>query len=547
MLPYPGLEALLTALGEAGLRVGVSERLRLQQVSDLAPDFGPNPKQTPRRLKAVLRALLVNNEKDRADFDRIFEAWLRHTDSLLQPTASPSDTDRRPHPETPIAQPWHQRLQTLLRTPVVQISAGILLFAVLIGFMVLFSQPKSPPPIELPKPSEVKPETDTIAPKDPRQRQFTSWVPQLTVIPAKLYWTGWPLLGFGGLALLIALGLWVWLGRKSWLPQAAPLPARKGPPRIFLSPAPSAISTLLDTRQQETLVWGIGRFVAEESTRQLDLPATVRATARGAGFAQLIFRQARYHREVWLWLDDAVVDPTLPLISNEVETALTAHGLSVERALFRGIPDQLQMESGGRFAPREVDERRDLALVAILTDGRLLTRQYEADNRRIRIDALLRDLSHWPHIAFVNFCADQDPLARILRQHELECIRPKALAAFLGGDRTPISAQPAQRSRDRTWAAACVLSPTSVAEQTALKLREQLGLRATPWSLSRLRSEAPGPPSTSVVATPATHRPAALAEPGRGGSRPGFSARLAACQSLTVLAPRLPTGAGCTG
>ncbi len=496
MLPYPGLEALLAALGEAGLRVGVTERLRLQQVFGLAPVLSPNPEQTPGRLKSVLRALLVKSAQDRADFDRIFDAWLRHTDSLLQPKDSLSDSARSTSTETPIAQPWHRRLRTLLRTPAYLIGAGILLLALLIGFMVNFSQPEPPPPVE-PLETIVEdpdPDPEIATPKDPRQRKFTSWVPQLTVIPAKPQWTGWPLLGCGLLALLSALGLWLSLGRKSWLPQAAPLPARKGPPRIFLSSAAGTVSALLDSRQQETLVWGIGRFVAEESTRQLDLPATVRATARSAGFAQLIFRQARYHREVWLWLDDAVVDPTLPLIAYEVEAALTAHGLRMERALFRGIPDQLQTESGGHFAPREVDERRDLALVAILTDGRLLTRQYEADNRRVRIDALLRGLSHWPHIAFVNFSANHDPLARILRPHDLVCIRPEALAAFLGGEQTALSAQPAPASRDPTWAAACALSPASVAEQTALNLREKLGLRSSPWSLSRLRSEAPGPP-----------------------------------------------------
>ncbi len=498
MLPYPGLEALLAALGEAGLRIGVTERLRLQQVFDLAPELGPNPEQTPKRLKSLLRALLVKRTQDRADFDRIFEAWLRHTDSLLQPTASPSDIDRRLHPEAAGAQPWQRRLRTLLCTPAYLIGAGILLLALLIGFMVIFSQPEPPPPFEPPETAvevpDPDPDPETTTPKDPRQRKFTSWVPQLTVVPTKPQWTGWPLLGCGLLALLSALGLWLSLGRKSWLPQAELLPSRKGPPRIFLSPAHETFSALLNTRQQETLVWGIGRFVAEESTRQLDLPATVRATARGAGFTQLIFRQARYHREVWLWLDDAADDPTLPLINNEVETALSIHGLRVERALFRGIPDQLQTESGARFAPHEVEERRDLALVAILTDGRLLTRQYEADNRRVRIDALLRGLSHWPQIAFVNFSANQDPLARILRQHDLVCIRPESLAAFLGGEQTAISVQPAPASRDPTWTATCALSPASVAEQTALNLREKLGLRSSPWSLSRLRSEAPGPP-----------------------------------------------------
>jgi hypothetical protein len=160
---------------------------------------------------------------------------------------------------------------------------------------------------------------------------------------------------------------------------------------------------LLDARQQEALVWGIGRFIADEPTRRLDMAATVKATAAGGGIPALRFERAVYQREVWLWVDETADDPALARLADEVETALMAHGLPVERAAFRGIPDRLVTAAGAVFAPREIDERRDVALVAVLTDGRVLCRQYEAGDRRVRIDALLRNLSHWPRLAFVDF------------------------------------------------------------------------------------------------------------------------------------------------
>ncbi|MFO1429428.1 MAG: hypothetical protein U1F76_04695 [Candidatus Competibacteraceae bacterium] len=63
---------------------------------------------------------------------------------------------------------------------------------------------------------------------------------------------------------------------------------------------------MLDSRQQEALVWGIGRFIAAEPGRHLDLPATVDATARRGGILTVRHQRASYQREVWLWLDETV-------------------------------------------------------------------------------------------------------------------------------------------------------------------------------------------------------------------------------------------------
>ena len=311
-------------------------------------------------------------------------------------------------------------------------------------------------------------------------------MPSFHVTPAEPVWQGWPPFALGLLALSTAAGLWLALLKRRWFPLPAPEPTRKGPPRVFLSPPVLAGPQLLEAREEEALVWGIGHFIAEEPTRRLDLPATVRATARAGGVPQLLFHQARYPREVWLWVDEAADDPALARLADEIEAALQAHGLPVERALFRGVPDRLVSASGQAFAPNEVDERRDAALVAILTDGRILARLHAADNRRVDLDALLRSLSHWPRLAFVDFAAEPSELAPLLPKLSLARITPPELAAFLGSD------EPLQRravtgtEADAVWAAACALAPSSIDELSAFELRRRLGLAASPWALCAL-------------------------------------------------------------
>ena len=217
--------------------------------------------------------------------------------------------------------------------------------------------------------------------------------------------------------------------RRRYLPEPEPPPRLKGAPRAFLQSLPQKNPILLDRGQQDSLVWGIERYIAETPTRRLDVPKTVDLTARAGGLPELRFEYARFHRELWLWLDETAEDTGLARLADEIETTLNAHGLAVERAGFRGIPGQLMRADGELFAPREVDERRDFALVVILTDGRQLLRQHDADDRKVRIQALLRNLSHWPRLWFVDPTTGQSGLGSLLAPHNIAHITPQTLVA----------------------------------------------------------------------------------------------------------------------
>ncbi len=471
-----GLDSLLAALREAGLTVGVTEMARLQQVFALGPKLGA---QEDRRLKAVLGAVLVKSAEDRTRFEPVYESWLGRAESEVRLREAPL----LPDPVPPENSRRRRRLP-VWRT----LALAFLVLLSVVGRPVEIEKPVTAP-IALPTPTP-PPSTPSFGPQTPAPTPTPTPLPATPLPPA---WQGWPALTLGILALLTAGSLWRKLRHKSGLPERAPEPPKKGPPRVFLAPPEGSGPQLLQPEEQDALVWGIGHFVADERTRRLDLPATVRATARAGGIPHLRFHQARHPREVWLWIDEAADDPAIPRIAAEIEAALQLSGLPVELALFRGVPDWLVNAAGVAFAPNEVDERRDAALVAILTDGRILARHHAADDRRVRLDAVLRGLSHWPRLAFVDFAAEPGDLAAVLAKHSLARISPPELAAFLGSDEASKRKGPRAVSGDNAWAAACALAPSSVDEPRAFQLRKRLGLAASPWSLRDLRNQAPGP------------------------------------------------------
>jgi hypothetical protein len=477
ILGAPGLDVLLKALRAAGLPVGLAELARLRQIFSLEPQFPVN-RVTRDRLKSLLRAVLIKNDDHGKIFDRVFEAWQAQVqlESVPQTTPLPPPRPKRPK-----------------RRRKYPICLGLGLILLVITLMVFYlwdspaPTPELPPPAKIPEP----PEPRTLTNDELRKSQFQSRKPHLEVNLPDTEWTGWWSLGLAVLALFGAGGLWQLAGRRPF-PQRLPPPERKGPPRSFLQTT-AIPQVLLDKDQQDALVWGIEHFVAEEFTHKLDIPTTVRATAHAAGIPTLHFERAKYQREVWLWVDEAAGDPTLWRLADEVRSTLLTHGLTVETAGFRGIPQYLFTADGQVFAPREIEERRDLALVAILTDGRILVRYHEADDRRVPVEALLRDLSHWPRLWFVDFASEDIGLKTILRPHGLETILPDELVAYLGG--TSLSPHRGYRPGDTlVWAAACALAPAPLDEATAYRLRDRLKLSTSPWALRHIRKTASGPP-----------------------------------------------------
>jgi formylglycine-generating enzyme required for sulfatase activity len=286
------------------------------------------------------------------------------------------------------------------------------------------------------------------------------------------------------------VGLRLALRRRKAFPKAEPLPSLAGPPRLWLKHAPAG-PVLLNQEEQLGLVWGVDRYVAETPTRQLDIPATVRATAKTGGLPVPVFQRARHARSLWLWLDESAEDARLRRLAEELSALLSAHGLPLETATFWGAPHSLRGGQGERFAPREIEERRDTAWVAILTDGQEIARQDRQDDQRAKLDSLLRGLSHWPSLWFVDASAGATGLPALLKRHGLECLPAGQLARRMasGKNRRP----PGHDPDGWAWEAACALAPAPVDNSLAWRLRSQLKLRTSPWATQQWQARAAGP------------------------------------------------------
>ncbi len=328
---------------------------------------------------------------------------------------------------------------------------------------------------------------------------YTYAVPHLVELAPGHPALDWLALLSAAAGLLVGVGLYLGLRRRPYLARPEPEVLRAGPARVLPeTPAASGIApVLLTRREQEQLVWGIGRFVSEEPARKLDITASVRATAAAGGRPEVRHRRARHQREVFLWEDLSAASAgdgaatELQRLGDEVSTALRAAGLSCERATFWGVPDRLDGPDG-TFAPAEVDERRDAALVAVLTDGRILADRLGDAGAKERLRGLLRQLVGWPDLAFVDFSGGAYDLSGRLLPFGLRVITPEGMAAFLGtqgliGTAAPAGEHKPKAGTVRVWAAACALSPYPVDEEAALRLRTALRLSVSPWALSALR------------------------------------------------------------
>lgn len=299
-------------------------------------------------------------------------------------------------------------------------------------------------------------------------------------------------MGYGLVALALGFGVWLLMRRGfgRWLPSAR---------RAHEVPAPVAVAggargpggtLFLDAEDEENLVWGVGRFVSDELSRNLDIDRTVHETAAAYGRPVLRYQAARYHREAWLWVDESMTSPVARHLARDLARTLRASGLPVTVSTFWGVPHELRATGDAVVTLDALDGQRDTAAVAILTDGRLMRATHRALDRSAGLHELLRDLSFWPRVTFIDFSRGR--LGAIVEPHGLRVIAPQDAPAAVselaeGSDRPAYSRLVGDA---RVWAAACALSPRPVDDPTALRLRQMLGLTVSPWAIETLRERA---------------------------------------------------------
>ncbi|GAB4560172.1 MAG: hypothetical protein Tsb0020_06600 [Haliangiales bacterium] len=297
--------------------------------------------------------------------------------------------------------------------------------------------------------------------------------------------------------MVLGLGFGGWLlwrrARGRWLPEVRRAHADSGTAVIPHGASHGLSGALfLDEEDEENLIWGVGQFVSDEPSRDLDIDATVRETAASFGRPVLRYQWARYHREVWLWVDESIDAPVARHLARDLARTLERSGLPVTISTFWGLPRQLRMEGEEVVNLDALDARRTSAAVAILTDGRLMHAAHRDNNRSPELHDLLRDLSYWPRVTFIDFGRERGRLGAVVEPHGLRVIAPQDAPAAVsdlaeGNERADYGRLVGDA---RVWAAACALSPRPVDDPTALKLRRILGLEVTPWAIQTLRERA---------------------------------------------------------
>ncbi len=271
--------------------------------------------------------------------------------------------------------------------------------------------------------------------------------------------------------------------REAW-------PVGVGPPAGPAPRTPRAIGHLIDPSAEALLVWSIDHYVTDESTTTLDVAASVRATAASAGRPHLVFQRARRSRAVWIWIDESAraEHPELGRAAVAIRDALRRANLPVALARFHGDPSHLVDEDGRRLSPVELDERRDTARVAILTDGALLVGRLNHGRTRVAVGANLRMLARWPALSVFEFGTGRHRLREAMAPFEIDVRPPPALVPWLGGVAAPEASGVANELT--LWAAACALAPVPTDLDSALALRRHLELDVPAWEIGALAAEA---------------------------------------------------------
>ena len=479
------LDALVLHLQASDLPIAVDTVLRLRVLftqTDLPED--------PARVASMVAALVARQPTEFDAAKRATLAWLQSA-----PTPEGITTAEVPTFEPPPADAA-KTAQGFGRA--MSVVGAIGLTAVMV-WLALASEPPVPSPRDAAIAADASvpdaavpsaPQTD--APKS--KIEFLETAPKLEIMVQRALptnrttWPFWALAFFG-----FATALYGW--RRTRPPgQPVPPPGPNVPPRRERR-APSRTPRFITGRDADTLAWGIDRYLSDEPTGRLDLKATVAATVAAAGAPKLEWAQAQRHRELWLWIDDAATraHPEISQIVKEVQMALARVGLQPKVAHFWGVPDTLSYDD----TPLRVDQIEDMrasARVAVLTDGRLWTRWRSEPARRLDAERALRRLANWRHLAVFDFADGEWPMAELLRRAGVEMRTPAELVGWLGEFDT--RAGEATDDDRMAWAAACALCPEPVSEDDALALLQALapaGVEASPWTITELRAEAPGP------------------------------------------------------
>ncbi|MEM7675792.1 MAG: SUMF1/EgtB/PvdO family nonheme iron enzyme, partial [Myxococcota bacterium] len=466
------VEALIARLEHVGVRVSVAEVLRARTVLARIDDANAEG------FIHVCIALFAKQADDAGKVERAVREWFAHGRQRLD---SPKPISFEPTVAPPRLPTTDDRWWW---PPGAAFAIGIAITLAVASSRQI--EPRVERPVQTVTSTRALPEPPRVPVASGNTDTVEVWVPSFEPVP-----TRWPeALPFGLMALL-AMGTAVVCWRRRHRRPPLPPPANirpGGPTHYFLHAPPTQSSKILSREEEDQAAWGVGRYIAHASTQNIDLELSIAATARAGGEPRPIFERPHRHYDVWLWLDTANSATTAQALTEDLDRTLTQAGLTCARADIFGCPDQLHRPDGSTTSPAELDEGREGALVLVMTDGDDLSALLDRFDTRGPTQALLRELSSWPQLAFVDF--GNGRVARRLADFDLKVITPRQVIGFLAQTENG-RGESVSRAEDLTaWCAAAALNPGPQDDATLLALREDLALDVSPWHLEAVRTRA---------------------------------------------------------
>ena len=485
------VDALFALIRAEGLHVGIDDVLHIQAALARLGDEATLP-----QTEHVVACLLGTSEQDIERVHHAFGRWTAQAEDLgsalgLNPAARP-----RPGgpdgPGEPVTPPVPNVREPRRQTAALVLVAGLGLTAAGLAYDALPWVPRgqgnglaaNPRDDDARGVGTATPSTSISPdPLDRIEKTTRAWMPRRADPPRRGQDVA-PPLGLGLAGGMAAHYLWRKRNQRRY-PPPAELPHPDGPSRIPLRGDPGQVNLLIP-EEQEDVVWGVGRYLAEEKSRHLDLERSVEATARAGGEPKLVHEPLFRHHRVWIWLDTSTADRRAHQLAAELSRVLGRAGLEHVTARYSGVPDCLADPEQGILSPNELEEGGAGTMVLILTDGVELSYLMERAATRLSARAVFRELSHWPRIAIVDF--GQGRTKRLLEGLELTVLTPQEATQFVQGEAfTPVTLDDFDLAG---WMGASALAFLPQDDATLLALRRALKLQVSPWHLTTLRAAA---------------------------------------------------------
>ena len=487
-------------LRQHDIAVGPYEINRLRVVFSQRPTL---PDRT--ELKTLLGAALVKDRRQREIFDALFDRFCpehevssHYIEAIRREIASSPEPVVKP-PELSIEHEQQPVLQPVQRRGYYQ-AIAVLCLVLLLGGLLWQLLPDSGQGELQPQPqTSISTSTSTSAANDSLPKK-AAWYISAAInkdinLPDRL--KPWQQAALGLSAIALAIALIMAYFRSFSVVKTMQRDYRGYGYRSLPEPTPVA---LIEARERQQVIWRIEHFVSDESTRELDLDRTVEATARAGGFVQTHFEAARYERTVWFWQDRQLNSATARTAVAELTASLQGAKLAVAHGYFTDVPHRVDGPEFANYQPVFEESSGRHVIVAILCDGQGLSRQLGHILHRERVQQLLRSLSHWPRLCFVDCSSTRQSrqLGSLLREYQIDVIALSQLPSWLGEQQGQRRPGLGAKSDEWLWAATLALGGRRVQTQEGHGLREALGLQVNPWLVESCLDSAQNQPEQLI-------------------------------------------------